>query len=1006
MMRDCGLTRAWKSIGWGTAFVWVLCARWAWSDDREHFFAEHVAPIFQQHCLRCHNEIDGKGDLTLETGNDLQSSGFLDAAKPAESPLLFILEGDDETPPSMPQDEPPLTSEELAAIRTWLQQGAIWPEGYRLQAPVVADRTWWSWQPIVPQEVPEFTGKPSAGWIRNPIDAFILSALQSHGLTHSEEADRRTLARRVTFDLTGLPPTPDEVEAFVHDRDPLAYERLVDRLLASPHYGERWARHWLDVVKYADTCGYDKDKLRPRAWPYRDYVIRSLNADKPYARFVEEQLAGDVLYPGTPEGILGLGFIAAGPWDFIGHVEVPESKIDGQVARNLDRDEMVTNTLNTFCSITVQCARCHNHKFDPITQRDYYQLQTIFAAVDRAERPYEYDPEVERRRSDLNSQITGVQQEVDQQTIALVRKLGITPESDEFKTLSKLLVSEGSDLKGEKRPEFGFHSQIAEQAANEKWVEVDLGREAEVHSIVLRPCHDEYAGIGDRFGFPSEFRVEGRRNPDASKVVFSHSATDAGGGLLPWQIRCSNERMRFIRVTATKLALRKEDYIFALAELQVFDKTGTNLALDTDVAALDSIEAPVRWRNQNLTDGIWPHSESEATLDVIRSNDEIASEDVSTRGEIFNSLRDLTKDRSRMAQLEKQRDALPIGKLVYAAATDFQPQANFKPTKGNPRTIHVLHRGNVQQPLEEVTPATFVLNDQLESMPELPEDHHEGDRRAALARWVTAPQHPLTWRSIVNRIWQYHFGQGLVETPNDFGRMGQLPSHPELLDWLAIAFRDRGGSLKKLHRLIVTSATYRQSSDHHEQNAATDSGNRFLWRMNRRRLAAEEIRDAILDVSGALNPQMGGPGYYLFALEKADHSPHYEYHKFDPGDAASHRRSLFRFVVRSQPDPYMTTLDCADSSQSTPRRTETLTSLQALALLNNRFNLVMAERFADRLREESGDLKSQVRRAVALVTVREPTDRELAAYHNFAQDHGLANLCRVMFNLSEFLYVD
>src|SRR5690606_382485 len=216
----------------------------------------------------------------------------------------------------------------------------------------------------------------------------------------------------LSFDLVGLPPTPEQIEAFVADPDPLAYERLVERLLASPGYGERWGRHWLDVVKYADTCGYDKDKLRPNAWPYRDYVIRSFNEDKPYARFVREQIAGDVLYPGEPDGILGLGFIAAGPWDFIGHVEVPESKIDGKVARNLDRDEMVSNTLNTFCSVTIQCARCHNHKFDPITQEHYYSLQAVFAAVDRAERPYDLDPDVEHRRRELATQRDTAQQEL------------------------------------------------------------------------------------------------------------------------------------------------------------------------------------------------------------------------------------------------------------------------------------------------------------------------------------------------------------------------------------------------------------------------------------------------------------------------------------------------------------------------------------------------------------------------------------------------------------------
>ena len=282
---------------------------------------------------------------------------------------------------------------------------------------------------------------------------------------------------------------------------------------------------------------------------------------------------------------------------------------------------------------------------------------------------------------------------------------------------------------------------------------------------------------------------------------------------------------------------------------------------------------------------------------------------------------------------------------------------------------------------------------------------------AALARWITDRKHPLTWRSIANRIWQYHFGQALVDSPNDFGRMGQLPTHPALLDWLALEFRDggqsgQGQSFKSLHRLIVTSATYRQASSHHAANAEIDSSNQFLWRMNRRRLEAEEIRDSILAISGSLDRSMNGPGFYLFALEKTAHSPHYEYHKFDHADVRSHRRSVYRFIVRSQPDPFMTTLDCADSSQSTPRRTETLTSLQALSMLNNRFNLLMARRFASRVESGNRPFTDQIRQAVRLTTGRAPTDSELQAMQAYAQEHGLANLCRVLFNMSEFVFVD
>jgi len=344
--------------------------------------------------------------------------------------------------------------------------------------------------------------------------------------------------------------------------------------------------------------------------------------------------------------------------------------------------------------------------------------------------------------------------------------------------------------------------------------------------------------------------------------------------------------------------------------------------------------------------------------------------------------------------------------MVYAAATNFEPQGNFKPTSGIPRAVRLLHRGNETQPRDLVSPGTIPLTASDASQFDLPPDHPESDRRAALARWITRPEHPLTWRSIVNRIWQYHFGRAIVDSPNDFGRMGQQPSHPELLDWLAAEFLKSDQSMKSLHRLIVTSSVYRQESAQNAASEAIDADNQFLWRMNRRRLEAEEIRDAILAVSGKLNGEMGGPGFYLFELEKTEHSPHYEYYKFDPEDVRSHRRSIYRFIVRSQPDPFMTTLDCADSSQSTPRRHETLTALQALSLLNNRFNLAMARHFAERLQAEGLSTDARVARAFLLVTGRASTDEERRSMTAYADQYGLPALCRLLFNLSEFVFVD
>jgi hypothetical protein len=357
--------------------------------------------------------------------------------------------------------------------------------------------------------------------------------------------------------------------------------------------------------------------------------------------------------------------------------------------------------------------------------------------------------------------------------------------------------------------------------------------------------------------------------------------------------------------------------------------------------------------------------------------------------------------------------ALPAPSHVYAG-TIHHGSGAFAGTGasgGKPRTIHVLHRGDVQSPREEVQPGTIPIIAESNWQFELPESHAEGDRRIALAQWIIQPDNPLTWRSIVNRIWLYHFGRALADSPNDLGRMGKQPTHPELLDWLAVNFRDGGQSFKELHRLIVTSSVYRQQSSHHEANAEIDSDNLYLWRMNRRRLSAEELRDAVLAVSGKLDRTMYGPGFQLFVIERPEHSPHYQYHKHDPDDATTHRRSIYRFIVRSQPDPFMTTLDCADSSQSVAKRDETITALQALSLLNNPFMLAMAEQFAASLESEAtaagaSTIESQVAQAFRLATGRDATSQQQAMLAEYAQEFGMQNACRLMLNLNEFMFVD
>ena len=973
----------------------------------DDLFREKVVPLLERRCLSCHNENDRKGEFSLQTRQHLMDSGFVEAGHPDTSHLLSVLvAGPNADQPAMPKDADPLTSDEVGMLRQWIASGAEWPVDFRLNEPVVDDYDWWSLRPVVSHTPPAFHDDVARSWITTPIDAFVLNKLREHGLQPSAETDRRTLIRRVTFDLIGFPPTPEEIVDFIDDESPDAYGKVVDRLLASSQYGERWARHWLDVVRYADTCGYDKDKLRPNAWPYRDYVIHSFNEDKPYARFVQEQIAGDALFPGEPDGILGLGFVSAGPWDFIGHVEVSESKIDGKVARNLDRDDMVTGALNTFCSATIQCARCHNHKFDPFTQQHYYSLQSVFAAVDRAERAYDTDPIIEAHRYELIAQKTTAQKELD------VLEAVIRTEGGEKLTLMETQISQlrPTAEPAAKAPEFGYHSQIAASADIEKWVEVDLGRDVDLSCVVLHPCHDDFAGIGAGFGYPLRYRIEvattGQRAIGmSSKVVQAATEDDISNpGIAAVSIPCSTTA-RYVRVVATKLATRQNDYILALAELEVLAADDSNVAANTAVVSLDSIEAPVRWRTSNLTDGIWPAAADPEAAQKLADLQ-------SARKTFLTTLNTPERKTQRemltqqIASANKELGSLPTGHMVYAAATQFAPQGNFRSTEGQPRVVKLLHRGNETQPRDEVQPGTIPLQANDTWQFPLPENHTEADRRAALARWMTRLDNPLTWRSIVNRVWQYHFGRGIVDSPNDFGRMGRLPSHPELLDWLAVEFRDNGQSFKKLHRLIISSAVYRQRSRDNSTAGLLDAENKYLWRMNRRRLEAEEIRDSILAVSGKLNAEMGGPGFYLFELEKPDHSPHYEYNKFDPEDVRSHRRSVYRFIVRSQPDPFMTTLDCADSSQSTPRRHETLTALQALSLLNNRFTLTMAQHFANRLEKDVASTNDQVDRAFVLLIGREASREERTDMGAYAEKYGLSALCRLLFNLSEFVFVD
>ena len=702
--------------------------------------------------------------------------------------------------------------------------------------------------------------------------------------------------------------TPIEVEQFLADRSPNAYDALVDRLLASPHYGERWGRHWLDVAHYGDTHGYDKDKRRDHAWPYRDYVIAALNRDLPYGRFTREQVAGDVLAPGDPAGVIATGFIAAGPWDFVGHVELREGTIDKLKTRLIDRDDMVSSTISTFVSLTVHCARCHDHKFDPIPQSDYYRLQSVFAGIDRGDRQYS-NPEIAAGRAALERKRKAISQRFSMLTrkIETLSSPAIVRLDDQIAALGRSLKNLPARAIGRDSPSNGYHSAIHQKPEALAWVQLDLGSSAPIDEIRLVPARPTDFPDTPGFGFPPRFSVAisddgsfaqaellASRGPPAK-----HHAADE-----PFIIRPAGRKARFIRVTATRLWKRLDDYVFALGELEVMSK-GVNRARTAAVTSLDSIEAG-RWGRSRLVDGFDSRRERPGPRDPAA----LAHYD------LLFQLQQTEHERGREAEtlidpeLKRERDAALAELTAIESQFRTLPQADwvYSVQPHRPRPITVLRRGEVDQPGAAVGPGSLACMPFLPASFTLSNPDDEGSRRAALADWLASPQNVLTWRSIANRLWHYHFGRGIVETPNDFGRNGARPTHPELLDWLAISIRDNGQSLKELHRLIVCSAVYRQATVDNAAFAAIDAENRFLWRQNRRRLDAESVRDSVLAVSGTLDRRMRGPAFEPFSF-KDDHSPIYDYSDPTKIDGPRfRRRTIYRFIVRSVPNPFMEAL--------------------------------------------------------------------------------------------------
>jgi mono/diheme cytochrome c family protein len=834
-----------------TFFTFTLSA----NEEGVQDLSRQAYDILRKNCVPCHGAAKASG-LDLRTVESLRAGGEHGAVVvpfDAEASRLYQLITHEQKPHMPPGKKLPDTDIEI--LRRWIEDGASFDgiteaTGKSAAASDNSELAKIAERPITPEErrfwafqSPHRISPPPAslsGWDRNPVDAFLLSSMKAKGLTPSPRADQRTLIRRAYLDLLGLPPSPQEVEEFLRDTAPGAWERLVDRLLASPHYGERWARHWLDLVRYADSGGFEFDVDRPDAWRYRDYVVKSFNDDKPYDRFVREQIAGDE-YEATSqeaarEAMIATGFLRLGP----------EGGGGGERGRQDALDDIITTTSLTFMGLTVGCARCHDHKFDPIPQKDFYRIQAIFFPT----RPVSYP-----------------------------------------------LI--GADVVAAHKAETQRIDQLQGPVKRAK---------TELEAPYLKRLVDEAIS----------------RLPEYLQVAW----------------RTPNDK----RTQGQQLNVRQ------------IEKTLKD----------DPLSARIT---------------EEHILQIMSEEDK-------------RKHKELT---GQIKELDKQK---PKPYATARAIGEDGPKA---------RPSYFLHRGSADSKGPVMTPGVLSVVSATEpEFPTPPANARSSWRRRGFAEWLVSPENPLTARVMVNRIWQHHFGEGIVRTPSNFGKMGELPSHPQLLDYLALGFMQRRWSVKQMHRLMMTSEAYQMASDDIAANVALDPENRLFWRMPRARLEAEIIRDQILAVAGNLDRTLGGPCVYPYIDPKLFQSSTKRTWPGKPDDDPSTwRRSLYVYSKRSIRYPLFETFDQPNLINSCERRNRSTIAPQALLLMNNNFVITEAKFFAERLRREAGkDVGAQVELAYKLALGRAPRAFEQAKALEFIRTtpNGLGEFCQALFNLNEFVY--
>ncbi len=990
-------------VGLVILFAWVLPV---FSADQP--LPEQAAALLVRRCLECHSGADPQGKLDLTTRASLLKGGesgpAIDDGERQKSPLWqrVVL---NEMPPKQP-----LSAEEKRLLQAWI--GAETPYAvdplspWQYSSEKRAGLEWWSLQPLRTVGIPD----PKTSTALSPIDAFHLHDLHAAGLTANPPAGRRALIRRLSFNLLGLPPAPGEIDDFLVDERPDAYERLVDRLLASPHYGERWARHWLDVVRYGESNGFERDLPRPNSWHYRDWVIGAFNADLSYPDFVRRQVAGNPADPQDAESLKATGFLVAGPHDTV----VPSSDKMRQSMRFDELEDIIGTIGQTFLGLTVNCARCHDHKFDPVSQTEYYQLAAALSGVDHGEKEYlprsvvEELAAVRPRIEELTARLRQQEEPLRKKILAArnqpAKEAPVPPAPLAAWDFAKGLT----DVQG-KLP-VTLHG-AAKQTAEGLMVE---GQSAFAATTPLtKPLREKTLEVRVRLANLQQrgggvISVQTLDGGVFDAVVFGEQEAGrwmagSNGFVRTQSFQGEAETTADKEFSVFSIVYKADGTITGYRNGQLYGRAYQSQGLQAYEADKSQIVFGLRHGPVGGNKMLAGVIASARLYDRALSAEEVAASALAADVFVTEAeLRELLTDAQRTERSARQTELQTLRDRETLLAKN-GPVKVYTAALSQPGPVRFLKRGNVAEPGDVVVPAGLSAVPAGDQSFRLPADSPEAVRRQALSEWLVSPQNPLAVRTIVNRLWHYHFGSGFVETPNDLGFNGGQPAHPELFDWLCGEFLRTGGGIKQFHRQVVTSAAYRQSSAARPDHIAVDSGNRKLWRMSPRRLEAEAVRDAMLSVAGELNESLDGPSYLDFNSFFFKGTQFYE--PLDSTDANTQRRTVYRMWARGGRSPFLDTFDCPDPSTTTPRRSSTTTPLQALALMNNTFALRMAERLAARA-ESSANRQTTIEAVYRFAYGREPRKTEIVAAQDFITRRGVISFCRVVLNSSEFLYVE